>query len=129
MASVAVDSLDSNLLLVPPLLSIPHCHELFCFADVHMDLERDIADFLGTDSSIFYSQGLSTIHCATPAFAKPGDIINFAIQKGLQKILAVAFAGSIIMTSKVGRGTTETPRISDETTHRYRGYFEKDGAP
>ena len=55
-----------------------------------MDLERDIADFLGTESSILYSQGLSTIPCVIPAFAKRGDIIvadrgiNFAIQKGLQ---------------------------------------------
>ena len=60
------------------------------FADVHMDLERDIADFLGTESSILYSQGLSTIPRVIPAFTKRGDIIvadrgiNFAIQKGLQ---------------------------------------------
>lgn len=58
--------------------------------DVHMDLERDIADFLGTEASILYSQGFSTIPCVIPAFAKRGDIIvadrgiNFAIQKGLQ---------------------------------------------
>ncbi|KAH8983453.1 serine palmitoyltransferase [Lactarius akahatsu] len=58
--------------------------------DVHMDLERDIADFLGTEASILYSQGFSTIPCVISAFAKRGDIIvadrgvNFAIQKGLQ---------------------------------------------
>ena len=58
--------------------------------DVHMDLEPDIADILGTVSSILYSQGFSTIPCVIPAFAKRGDIIvadrsiNFAIQKGLQ---------------------------------------------
>ncbi len=55
-----------------------------------MDLERDIADFLGTEGSILYSQGFSTIPCVISAFAKRGDIIvadrgiNFAIQKGLQ---------------------------------------------
>ena len=55
-----------------------------------MDLERDIADFLGTETSILYSQGLSTIPCVISAFAKCSDIIvadrgmNFAIQKGLQ---------------------------------------------
>ncbi len=55
-----------------------------------MDLERDIADFLGTEASILYSQGFSTIQCVISAFAKRGDIIvadrgiNFAIQKGLQ---------------------------------------------
>ncbi|KAH9060253.1 serine palmitoyltransferase [Lactarius vividus] len=58
--------------------------------DVHLNLERDIADFLGTEASIFYSQGFSTIPCVISAFAKRGDIIvadrgiNFAIQKGLQ---------------------------------------------
>ena len=54
-----------------------------------MDLERDIADFLGTESSILYSQGFSTIPCVIPAFPKRDDIvadrdINFTIQKGLQ---------------------------------------------
>lgn len=58
--------------------------------DVHMELERDIASFLGTESCIIYSQGFSTISSVIPAFAKRGDIIvadrgiNFAIQKGLQ---------------------------------------------
>ena len=64
--------------------------ERFRFVDVHMDLERDIADFLGTEASILYSQGFSIIPCVISAFAKRGDIIvanrgiNFAIQKGLQ---------------------------------------------
>ncbi|KAH8988180.1 serine palmitoyltransferase [Lactarius hatsudake] len=59
-------------------------------ADVHTNLERDIADFLGTEASILYSQAFSTIPCVISAFAKRGDIIvadrgvNFAIQKGLQ---------------------------------------------
>ncbi|KAF8328495.1 serine palmitoyltransferase [Amanita rubescens] len=58
--------------------------------DVHMELERDIADFLGTEASILYSQGFSTISSVIPAFCKRGDIIvadrgvNFAIQKGIQ---------------------------------------------
>ena len=58
--------------------------------DVHMDLENDIADFLGTESAILYSQGFSTISSFIPAFCKRGDIIvadravNFAIQKGIQ---------------------------------------------
>jgi len=55
-----------------------------------MDLERDIADFLGTEAAILYSQGFATIPSVIAAFAKRGDIIvadrgvNFAIQKGLQ---------------------------------------------
>ncbi|KAG6837531.1 hypothetical protein H0H93_007712 [Arthromyces matolae] len=58
--------------------------------DVHMDLERDIADFLGTEGAILYSQGFSTISSVIPAFCKRGDIIvadrgvNFAIHKGIQ---------------------------------------------
>lgn len=55
-----------------------------------MELERDIASFLGAESCIIYSQGFSTVSSVIPAFAKRGDIIvadrgvNFAIQKGLQ---------------------------------------------
>jgi 7-keto-8-aminopelargonate synthetase-like enzyme len=58
--------------------------------DVHMHLERDIADFLGTEAAIIYSQGFATISSVIPAFCKRGDIIvadraaNFAIQKGIQ---------------------------------------------
>jgi 7-keto-8-aminopelargonate synthetase-like enzyme len=58
--------------------------------DVHIQLERDIADFLGTEAAILYSQGFSTISSVIPAFCKRGDIIvadrgvNFAIQKGIQ---------------------------------------------
>ncbi|KAH9164367.1 serine palmitoyltransferase [Lactarius sanguifluus] len=63
-------------------------------ADVHVDLERDIADFLGTETSILNSKGFSTIPSVISAFAKRSDQgsdiivsdrgINFAIQKGLQ---------------------------------------------
>jgi serine palmitoyltransferase len=57
--------------------------------DVHLALERDIAEFLGTESAILYSQGFSTISSVIPAFSKRGDIIvadrgvNFAIQQGI----------------------------------------------
>ena len=56
----------------------------------HMDLKRDIEGLLGTQASILYSPGFSTIPCEASAFATCGDIIvtdrgiNFAIQKGLQ---------------------------------------------
>ncbi|THH06253.1 hypothetical protein EW145_g4213 [Phellinidium pouzarii] len=58
--------------------------------DIHMALERDIAQFLGTESCILYSQGFSTVSSVIGAFCKRGDVIvadrgvNFAIQKGLQ---------------------------------------------
>lgn len=64
--------------------------KLLSLPDVHIQLEEDIADFLGTESAIIYSQGFSTISSVIPAFCKRGDIIvadrgvNFAIQKGLQ---------------------------------------------
>ena len=72
-----------------PLIA-PWIDERFRSADVHMDLESDIADFLGIEASILYSKWFSTIPCVISAFAKRGDIIvanrgiNFAIQKGLQ---------------------------------------------
>lgn len=71
-----------------PVNSSPY--QLTPSLDVHMQLERDIADFLGTEASILYSQGFSTISSVIPAFCKRGDIIvadrgvNFAIQKGIQ---------------------------------------------
>jgi serine palmitoyltransferase len=55
-----------------------------------MDLEREIADFLGTEASILYAQGFSTISSVIPAFSKRGDIIvadravNFTIQQGIK---------------------------------------------
>ncbi|KAG8987993.1 serine palmitoyltransferase component [Tulasnella sp. 427] len=58
--------------------------------DVHVELERNLASFLGTESAIIYSQGFSTVSSVIPAFSKRGDIIvadrgiNFAIQKGIQ---------------------------------------------
>ncbi|KAI9340616.1 pyridoxal phosphate-dependent transferase [Pilaira anomala] len=68
--------------------------------DVHMDLERDISRFLGTDDAIIYAQGFSTISSVIPAFAKRGDYlvvddgVSFAIQKGVQ------ISRSIIRTFK-----------------------------
>ena len=57
---------------------------------MHIKLEEDIADFLGTEAAIIYAQAFSTTSSVIPAFCKRGDIIvadrgvNFAIQKGLQ---------------------------------------------
>ncbi|RKO85134.1 pyridoxal phosphate-dependent transferase [Blyttiomyces helicus] len=58
--------------------------------DVHMQLEEQIAKFIGSPAAVLYSQGFSTIASVIPAFAKRGDIlvaddgVGFAIQKGLQ---------------------------------------------
>ncbi|KAJ3179377.1 serine palmitoyltransferase component [Geranomyces variabilis] len=58
--------------------------------DVHMELEKEIARFMGVQDAIVYSQGFSTIGSVIPAFSKRGDIIvadegvNFAVQIGLR---------------------------------------------
>uniref|UniRef100_A0A0N4ZI78 Serine palmitoyltransferase 1 n=1 Tax=Parastrongyloides trichosuri TaxID=131310 RepID=A0A0N4ZI78_PARTI len=58
--------------------------------DVHLDLEKELAEFLGTEETVLYSYGFATISSAIPAYAKLGDVIfadkavNYAIQKGLQ---------------------------------------------
>ncbi|KAJ1988192.1 serine palmitoyltransferase component [Dimargaris cristalligena] len=58
--------------------------------DVHMDLERKLADFVGADEAIIYSQGLTTTLSVIPCFSKRGDLlicdegISFAVQKGIQ---------------------------------------------
>lgn len=43
--------------------------------DIHMQLERDIARFLGTDEAIIYAQDFSAISSVIPAFAKRGDVL------------------------------------------------------
>uniref|UniRef100_A0A914CB15 Serine palmitoyltransferase 1 n=1 Tax=Acrobeloides nanus TaxID=290746 RepID=A0A914CB15_9BILA len=58
--------------------------------DVHLDLEKELAEFFGCEEAVLYSYGFATIASAIPAYAKRGDVIfadkgvNFAIQKGLQ---------------------------------------------
>ncbi|KAI7902791.1 pyridoxal phosphate-dependent transferase [Cokeromyces recurvatus] len=58
--------------------------------DVHMELEKDIAHFIGTEAAIIYAQNFSTISSVIPAFSKRGDIlvcddsVSFAVQKGIQ---------------------------------------------
>ncbi|KAI9291537.1 PLP-dependent transferase [Neoconidiobolus thromboides FSU 785] len=58
--------------------------------DLHVQLEQDIANFLGTEGAILYSQGFSTLSSVIPCFSKRGDFIicddgvNFSIQKGVQ---------------------------------------------
>lgn len=55
-----------------------------------MQFEHDVADFLGAEAAILYSQGYSTIQSVIPAFCKRGDIIvadrgiSFSIQKALE---------------------------------------------
>ncbi|KAK0394560.1 hypothetical protein QR680_000805 [Steinernema hermaphroditum] len=58
--------------------------------DVHLELEKQIAKFMGAEEAVLYSYGFATIASAIPAYAKRGDVVfvdkgcNFAIQKGVQ---------------------------------------------
>ncbi|KAJ1658539.1 serine palmitoyltransferase component [Dispira simplex] len=58
--------------------------------DVHKDLEKKLAEFIGSEEAIIYSQGLTTTLSVIPCFAKRGDIlicdegINFSVQKSIQ---------------------------------------------
>ena len=57
--------------------------------DVHLELEKRIANFLGTEEAILYSYDISTPASAIPAFCKSGDVIvadagvSYAVQSGL----------------------------------------------
>ena len=59
------------------------------FLDIHLELEKKLANFMQVEEAVLYSYGFSTISSAIPAYSKHGDIIfcdqgvNFAIQKGL----------------------------------------------
>lgn len=61
----------------------------FGTVDVHLDLEQQLAEFMGLEESVLYSYGFAAISSAIPAYSKQGDVIfcdegvNFAIQKGL----------------------------------------------
>jgi len=60
------------------------------FADVHLDLEKQIAKFMNADESILYASGFNTIASAIPAFLKLGDLVlcdeqcYISIQQGCQ---------------------------------------------
>lgn len=61
----------------------------FGTAAVHLQLEQEIAKFMGAEEAILYSYGYSAISSAIPAYAKVNDVIfvdeavSFAIQQGL----------------------------------------------
>lgn len=43
--------------------------------DVHVDLEKRAAQFMGTQDAILYSFGFCTVSSAIPAFSKRGDLL------------------------------------------------------
>lgn len=106
-----------------------------------MDFERDVADFLGTEAAILYSQGFSTISSVIPAFCKRGDIIvadrgvNFAIQKGIQISRSTVkwFDHNDLKSLEEVLEVVEKERRKKggKVTRRFivtEGIFEKDGA-
>eukprot|EP00239_Pterosperma_sp_CCMP1384_P001575 CAMPEP_0197855584 /NCGR_PEP_ID=MMETSP1438-20131217/26906_1 /TAXON_ID=1461541 /ORGANISM="Pterosperma sp., Strain CCMP1384" /LENGTH=465 /DNA_ID=CAMNT_0043470757 /DNA_START=308 /DNA_END=1705 /DNA_ORIENTATION=+ len=56
--------------------------------DIHLQLEEDLARFMGTEGAILYSFGLVTAASTIPAFVKRGDIVicddgcSWSIQNG-----------------------------------------------
>lgn len=57
--------------------------------DQHLQCEKDIAKFIGTEAAILYSQGFATPSSVIPCFFKRGDYIvadecvNISLQKGI----------------------------------------------
>lgn len=43
--------------------------------DVHLDLEKQLAEFLGCEEAVLYSYAFATVASAIPAYAKLGDVI------------------------------------------------------
>lgn len=43
--------------------------------DVHLELEKQIAEFIGCEEAVLYSYAFATIASAIPAYAKRSDII------------------------------------------------------
>jgi len=63
-------------LLASTALSVPsHLAGIRLIADVHTQVEVDIARFLGVEAAIIYAQSFSTISSVIPDFSKRGDII------------------------------------------------------
>ena len=45
--------------------------------DVHLDLEKALAEFMGTEETIIYAYDLATVPSVLPAFANAKDIIIY----------------------------------------------------
>lgn len=43
--------------------------------DIHIALEKQLAEFLGCEEVVLYSYGFVTVSSAIPSYAKKGDII------------------------------------------------------
>ena len=67
----------------------------FGTVDVHLQLEKQIADFLGTEQCILYSHVMATVSSVIPAFAQKTDVIfcdehiNYNVQQGVHASRAI----------------------------------------
>lgn len=48
---------------------------------MHLNLEKELAEYMHCEEAVLYSYGFATIASAIPAYAKRGDIIY--VDKGL----------------------------------------------
>lgn len=66
--------------------------------DKHLDLEKKLAEYFGTERAILYAQGFAAVASVIPAFSKRGDIIvhdeavNYAIVSGIKVSRSYAFS-------------------------------------
>ena len=103
------------------LLIAPRIDERFRFADDHLDLERNIADFLSTEASTLYSQVSQQFlgdiriceawghNCRRPRY-------RFCYSEGAYKFRALPFTGSSIMTSEVSKTFSSASKRNDGNT-------------
>ncbi|KAK0527875.1 serine palmitoyltransferase component [Tilletia horrida] len=109
--------------------------------DVHVNLESELASFIGTEDAIIYSQGFSTVSSVISAFAKRGDYIvadkgvNFAIQLGIQVSRSSTrwyeHNNLKALEQTLDSVRREAKRKGGRLTRRFivtEGIFERDGA-
>ena len=75
--------------------------------DVHLEVERVLAEYLGAEECILYSDAIASISSVIPAFAKKGDVIvaddscSFAVQQGCQSSTRTAAARQLAASAPV----------------------------
>jgi hypothetical protein len=127
-----LDSTASVLLVRPFILDRTCRDEQFGFGYVPMDIEPDVAEFLGTEVSIPYSQTFH-LHLQLQSVGSPLLLtaVSTLLSRRACKFPALLFTGSNIMISQISKttccacrkGTTEMPRTCYKNIHCRSGYF------
>jgi 7-keto-8-aminopelargonate synthetase-like enzyme len=60
------------------------------FADVHLELEQNIAKFMEQEEAVLYSYGFATISSAIPAYSKRGDLIFVCVAVSVSVCICVS---------------------------------------